>query len=187
VGGNTNLAILPNPWMSHGETEWLIERAKGAETFAEIGCWQGITTRNVASNCKATYYAVEHFEGSPELNGQWEGPEQQFQAFLSNTHGLTNVKLVPMKSVEAAKTLSNVAFDVVFIDAAHDYDSIKADVEAWAPLVKSGGILCGHDYGWFVKNGAADGVTRYVRETFPGFRVVPQSAIWYVKRGEWTT
>ena len=173
--------------MSPEETQWLINRAKNAETFAEIGCWHGITTRNVASQTSATYYAVEHFDCSPELEVNWEGPEHQWRTFITNVNGLLNVKIIPLKSVEAAKSLSNVKFDVVFIDAAHDYQSVKADVEAWAPLVKPGGILCGHDYGWWVRNGAKDGVTKYVNEAMPGRTIVPGTTIWYVKRGEWTT
>ena len=168
------------------ETAWLIEQVSKAETFAEIGCWHGITTRNIASRTRATYYAVDHFEGSPELESQWGGPEEQFRILLSNVHGLSNVKIVPMKSVEAAKSLSDVGFDVVFIDAAHDYDSIKSDVESWAPLIKKTGLLCGHDYGWFVKNGARDGVTKYVNESLPTREIVRGTTIWYVKRGEWT-
>lgn len=36
--------------------------------------------------------------------------------------------------------------DFVYIDAAHDYKSVKADLEAWWPKVKRGGMLGGHDY-----------------------------------------
>ncbi|NOR90110.1 MAG: hypothetical protein GQ524_07625 [Anaerolineales bacterium] len=38
--------------------------------------------------------------------------------------------------------------DFVFIDGDHSYDHVKADVQAWLPHIREGGILCGHDYGW---------------------------------------
>jgi len=38
------------------------------------------------------------------------------------------------------------SFDFVYIDAAHDYASIYADIQAWLPLVKVGGFIAGHDY-----------------------------------------
>lgn len=42
-------------------------------------------------------------------------------------------------------------FDFVYIDGDHSYRSVTADLEAWWPLVKPGGIIAGHDWipdGW---------------------------------------
>ena len=37
-------------------------------------------------------------------------------------------------------------FDFIYIDGAHDYDSVKQDIELALPLLKPRGILAGHDY-----------------------------------------
>ena len=37
-------------------------------------------------------------------------------------------------------------FDFVFLDGSHHYKSVVADLKAWFPLVRAGGILSGHDY-----------------------------------------
>ena len=34
----------------------------------------------------------------------------------------------------------------MFLDAAHDYKNVRTDIEAWLPVVKSGGIIAGHDF-----------------------------------------
>ena len=34
----------------------------------------------------------------------------------------------------------------VHLDARHDYDSVAADIDAWAPKVQPGGWLSGDDY-----------------------------------------
>lgn len=49
--------------------------------------------------------------------------------------------IMHMPSTEAAKGLDNL--DFVFIDADHEYESVKADILAWKPKTR---LLCGHDY-----------------------------------------
>jgi len=39
-------------------------------------------------------------------------------------------------------------FDWVYIDGSHDYDSIKADIKAWATKIKVDGFICGDDFDW---------------------------------------
>ena len=34
----------------------------------------------------------------------------------------------------------------MFIDGDHSYEAAKADIEAWRPKVRTGGLLNGHDY-----------------------------------------
>ncbi|CAK0856203.1 unnamed protein product [Prorocentrum cordatum] len=40
------------------------------------------------------------------------------------------------------------SLDLVFLDARHDYEAVAADVVAWRPKVRPGGILSGHDFSW---------------------------------------
>jgi hypothetical protein len=52
-------------------------------------------------------------------------------------------------------------YDFVFIDADHSYEGCSRDIRLWAPRIKSGGWLCGHDYG---HPNPQFGVTRSVDE-----------------------
>lgn len=40
----------------------------------------------------------------------------------------------------------DLQLDFVYLDASHAYQDIAADIEAWWPRIRSGGILAGHDY-----------------------------------------
>jgi Methyltransferase domain len=51
-----------------------------------------------------------------------------------------------MTSVEAAKRVPDHSLDFAYIDARHDYESVKEDIAAWCAKVRPGGILAGHDY-----------------------------------------
>lgn len=50
------------------------------------------------------------------------------------------------RSLQAAQRIRKAVFDFVFIDADHTLAAVRADIEAWAPKVRPGGLLCGHDY-----------------------------------------
>jgi len=65
--------------------------------------------------------------------------------------------------------------DAVFIDAGHDEASVKVDWNAWAPKVKFGGLLCGHDIDM-------DGVRTVLAEVLP-FKPRPVAGhIWALER-----
>lgn len=78
-----------------------------------------------------------------------------------------NVTLLRMGSVTAAQKFERAepkmrpAF--VFIDGDHSYEAVVSDVVAWAPLVKGGGMIAGHDC-----TPSYPGVERAVREYFNG-------------------
>jgi hypothetical protein len=70
------------------------------------------------------------------------------------------------------------SLDVVFIDALHDYESVKHDIELWWPLVRPGGYLCGHDY-----NHKWPGVMRAVAERFNLMDVcLGPDSMWWVRK-----
>jgi hypothetical protein len=57
-----------------------------------------------------------------------------------------NVRLLRTTSEQAATIIPECSLDFVYIDAIHTYEACIADIKAWWPLVRPGGILAGHDY-----------------------------------------
>lgn len=55
-------------------------------------------------------------------------------------------EVVRMESLKAAKRFDPGSLDFVYLDANHSYNAVKADIQAWFPLVKKGGVFAGHDY-----------------------------------------
>jgi hypothetical protein len=55
-------------------------------------------------------------------------------------------KFIASYSTDAASIFSSDFFDWVYLDADHSFSAVRADLTAWYPKVKPGGILAGHDY-----------------------------------------
>jgi len=53
---------------------------------------------------------------------------------------------IRLPSVKAAGCFEDAELDFVFIDAEHSYEAVRADISAWWPKLRPGGMLIGHDY-----------------------------------------
>ena len=88
--------------------------------------------------------------------------------------------VMKQSSLDAAATFAPGSLDWVFIDADHRYAAVKGDIAAWAPKVRAGGIVAGHDY-CRLKRSAQDGVIRAVNEAVAERGVTLQVTEW-----DWT-
>ena len=75
-------------------------------------------------------------------------------------------------AILTAKEFQLNSLDFVFLDAAHDYDGIKREIEAWLPRVRPGGVIAGHDH---TKD--YPGVIQAVTELLPGAEIL-RSSFW---------
>lgn len=72
--------------------------------------------------------------------------------------------LLQMTSLEAAAIVADASVDIVYLDAMHHYEAVWADILAWWPKVRAGGLLAGHDYLLDVLSGTIFTVQPAVRE-----------------------
>ena len=56
-----------------------------------------------------------------------------------------SIRLIVAPSVEAAAAWAG-PIDCLYIDADHTYESARADLTAWWPHLKRGGLVAGDDY-----------------------------------------
>lgn len=131
---------------------------KGAK-MAEVGTWKGrslCSVHNVLKDNDMSVWAVDTFTGTSssefEIQAHAAARTSDIEAIFRENldrFGLTDrVTVIKEKSVLAASLFPNKFFDIVFIDADHSYETALADIRAWWPKVKNGGILSGHDYMW---------------------------------------
>lgn len=149
-------------------TLWL-RRAGGVG--AEVGSWQGDSAARFLRWARpAQLYLVDPWVHSDDRpHALYGGPGGQARmddlyagvlARFSRQIEEGRVVICRAHSLDAAAELP--ALDWAYIDGDHTYDGALADLEAYWPLLKPGGLLTGDDYrcvGWW-----EDGVTRAVKE-----------------------
>ena len=79
-----------------------------------------------------------------------------------------------MESMEAVKEVPDGSLDFVYIDGLHEFDPVMLDLIHWAPKVRPGGIVAGHDYYHFYQAGIIHAVNTYT--------VAHNIHEWYVTR-----
>lgn len=139
-------------WMSDEELTYLAETASRHKMICEIGSWKGRSSVAIATNTTGNVHCVDTWKGSAEafhakaLNMKDEN--WLFDEFKNNTKGLNNIRPIQLPSLIAAEYFKafGVKFDMIFIDASHDFDSVSNDIRVWKELLTDDGILCGHDY-----------------------------------------
>jgi predicted O-methyltransferase YrrM len=149
---------------------------------AEIGVLYGDTSEYLLKELPdLTLYSVDPYL---EYN---DYKEDRNQNSLSEYEQITRSKLarfgnrseiMKMFSLDAAKLIPDESLDFVFIDANHDYEFVKEDINAWFPKVRRDGIVSGHDYKSF------EGVTKAVDEfclakNIQGFYTPITSDVWF--------
>jgi hypothetical protein len=121
--------------------------------FVEVGTWLGKSATYMGveifnSNKKIKFDCVDTWKGSPEHQSNPEViNDTLYDSFLENIKPVKDI-ITPVRatSLSAATLYPDNSLDFVFIDANHDYENVTADILAWYPKVKSGGVLGGHDY-----------------------------------------
>lgn len=137
----------------------------------EVGVWKGKSIsylvdafmRRQKNNVK--FFAVDHWSGHDQhppntVYGTCSSIFDEFCNSMSILGIKDKIETIITESHEGAKSFADNSVDFVFIDASHDYDACKKDINAWLPKVKVGGIIAGHDYGSW------PGVTQAVKEAF---------------------
>lgn len=123
----------------------------------EVGSYLGASACFLASAASvrgAKVYCVDTWHNE----AMTEGVRDTWAEFRANTRPYSSL-IVPLRglSVDVAESFED-EIDLLFLDGDHSYEGCRADVLAWLPRLKSGGVLVMHDYGW------AEGVQRVVHE-----------------------
>ena len=74
--------------------------------------------------------------------------DKVYEQFIRNTLSVPNIKSIKETSQNAFSILKEQEWDMVYIDGLHTYEGVSYDIEHYKSIIKPGGFVCGHDYGW---------------------------------------
>lgn len=145
-------------WFSY---EWIYREvaqlAEDGDLFVEVGSFKGRSSAFMAvelinSGAKFKFDCIDTWLGSTEHQ---EGAECEVKEVVDGTlyetfiHNMKPVEgyfnPIRMTSLEAAELYDDNSIDFLMIDGAHDFDSVVADIRAFLPKMKKGGVMCGDD------------------------------------------
>ncbi|MGQ9520914.1 MAG: class I SAM-dependent methyltransferase [Candidatus Fervidibacter sp.] len=144
--------------------------------LVEIGTAEGRTALNLALHAPpdAEILTLDLPPDAPSPSPQQSGPDYRQMGIsepgvLFRSHPLAHkIRLVLADSTRFDWLPYKGSVDFIFIDGAHDYESVRKDTENALNILRPGGIILWHDYG------TVHGVTAclndlYLRQRLPVF------------------
>jgi predicted O-methyltransferase YrrM len=148
----------------------------GFRRGAEIGSGTGRTAMELLrTNPEFHLTIVAFYPNHMEHYGSTPRAQKLFRQRLRR-FPKEGVRVLWMPSHEASFEVPDHQLDFVFIDADHSYEHCLEDIRDWAPKVRPGGLICGHD----MDHPDFPGVRKAVEEYFgTDFEVLNHDWMWY--------
>jgi len=161
-------------WFSYQQIyDSVVESGNNNSLFVELGSWFGKSTNYMATKIKESgktinFTAIDTWKGTDDeilhqnIVGSYGG--DIFSEFMENTILSKNYKglnLIKDTSENASQQFPMCSIDYMMIDAGHDYDSVKEDLNRWYPKIKPGGIISGDDFATNIFEGVTQAVGEY--------------------------
>lgn len=180
-------------WFSYQKLyDEVIEKLPNNSNVIELGSWMGKSTNHLANKIKESgknirFTAIDTFKGSVGydnlLHRTMLAPfdNDLYTEFSNNSiisNNFDNIQIIKDTSDNAKNLFLNNSQDFIMVDAGHEYDDVKNDINNWFYKVKPGGIIAGDDFG----TNLFEGLTKAVDEYFYGQVETKEGWVWFRKR-----
>ena len=123
--------------------------------FVEVGTKEGRTTEHILKECPTVkVIGIDPWCAMPDQGGvdcgedykEWDFKAIEEDFWTRVEPWKSRLTFLRRTSKAATHSVEDDSQDLIFLDAAHDYESVMEDIELWMPKVRGGGILAGHDF-----------------------------------------
>jgi predicted O-methyltransferase YrrM len=135
-------------WRGHQQFAWWLVQQMDPVHIVELGVDYGFSLLELARYNKGYTTGIDWFQGDAQTGAR--NTESIARKNLSDS-GFDRVEIVNAKFDDAQLNFLE-AIDILHIDGAHDYSSVKHDFETWLPRVRPGGVILLHDTQSFPKD-----------------------------------
>jgi hypothetical protein len=169
-----------------GRDALLLHMPKGGHGV-EIGVWRGEFSRILLERLQPQHLTLVDPWPSPDVApivypGEVadKSAADDIYAFVVSEFGADpRVSILRKASLEAVSDFPDRSLDWVYVDGLHFVDDVRADLKAWTPKLKPGGVICGDDYYWRDDKGHLS-----VKQAVDEFIAERNPAAWFTFRGQ---
>ena len=155
---------------------------------AEVGVWRGETSRRLLTEFPELVLVM--VDAWDERVAVTMAPRSKAEGVMAAAEKLAQqvaadfplAYILKMKSEVASRRLPFSVLDFAYIDACHLYESVRRDISSWYPRVRTGGLICGHDYNGKMDRKGKWGVKRAVDEFAEkrGYKISHGNRVWWM-------
>ena len=163
---NPKYILEMGSWTGSGSTKFILEQAPNAHLVC-VDHW----SKNLEDFVQKDFGMERVIDFKDVISVLWE-------TFLVNTweykHRMTPVRSKTLEGLQTLKKL-NIPFDIIYIDAHHDYESVLHDITIAYELWPNA-IIIGDDYNW-PRNEVSRAVTEFADAN--NLQIKVENNCWY--------
>jgi predicted O-methyltransferase YrrM len=137
-------------WFHHGEQILRLLEQYRPKVVVELGTWMGASAIAMARSVRrwgGTVTCVDTWAGHSAYGDEVGAPLMILPCarYMVQAGVGASLRLIPSTTVAAAAQWHG-PIDFLYVDADHSYRGVLADLRAWIPHVRTGGLIVGDDY-----------------------------------------
>jgi predicted O-methyltransferase YrrM len=166
---NPSFILEMGSWTGNGSTKFILNNAPNSHLVC-VDHW----STDIEDHIQSSFSKEDAMKLYDEISNLWE-------TFLVNNwehqHHLTPIRKKTNEGLDLLNKIS-IPFDLIYIDAHHDYENVLYDIETAGKLWPNA-VLCGDDYRW--PNGDVErAVKTYADKN--NLNVIVNDQCWYYEK-----
>ena len=144
-------------------------------TGVELGVFKGEYSNQLLRTWKGNLIVVDSYNEGTDFHLLWDSIRNNIEFVQDGRYRII------VNTTLSAVNYCPSELDFVYIDSDHSYDAVYTDIITWRSKIRSGGILCGHDYNE-LHRGVLEAVGRFTSYDMKESRLyLKECSSWFIQ------